>query len=218
MSNRLHILGVRFVSTQTLSIDWNLPKQITPYSQWCHPGPGRREDLSDETPPPSARAPIGCWDPHWSRRYSESVWRGLRTCGHEGGIIGRAGTGEGVERNACTHIHNPPDITHPRSLALQLLQGFWSVKLMQATEEKRVLHNTLVSLASVSFKETFSSCVGGTRRSRGRAVCSLPECAEGLIVVDVSWTQGSYHRSARIPPWRNTKKKNTSDCCDRADQ
>lgn len=31
-------------------------------------------------------------------------------------------------------------------------------------------------------------------------VCSLPERAEGLVVVDVSWTQGSYHRSARIPP------------------
>lgn len=82
---------------------------MTPYSQWCHPGPGRRGDLSDETPPPSARAPVCCWGPHWSRRYSESVWRDLRTCGQEGGLMRRANTGEEV-------------------LTLQLVTGFGRVK------------------------------------------------------------------------------------------
>lgn len=86
---------------------------MIPYSQWCHPSPGKRGDLSDETPPPSARAPIGCWDPRWSQHCSESVWRGLRTCGYERGIIGHD-TGKGGDKKAHTHthIHKPPDITY----------------------------------------------------------------------------------------------------------
>lgn len=28
----------------------------------------------------------------------------------------------------------------------------------------------------------------------------LPECAEGLIVIDVSWTESSHHRSTGVPP------------------
>lgn len=112
---------------------------MIPYSQWCHPGPGRRGGLSDETPPPSARALVDCWDPHWSQRYSESVWRGLRTCGCQGEITEHV-TQQVSRGETKRHIHNPP--WHHTSSGfcspapkLWLMKGVWSVKLMQATEE-----------------------------------------------------------------------------------
>lgn len=53
------------------------------HSRWCLPGPGRTAGLWGEPPPPSARAPAGCWGPHWSQRCSGSAWRGRRTCNQE---------------------------------------------------------------------------------------------------------------------------------------
>lgn len=44
---------------------------------------------------------------------------------------------------------------------------------------------------------------GHSERLCGRRARSLPECAEGLVVVDVCGTQGGYHRGTRVSPWQN---------------
>lgn len=159
---------------KTLSI---VTQNMSPYSQWCRPGPERRGVPSGETPRPSAHAPIGCWDPHWSRRYSESVWLGLRTCGREGGITG----------HADVHDPSPSSTTHMHTV-------------LQPAEEYRL---TGISV----LQSRVQQLCGRNKMQQIVSVCSLPECAEGLIVVDVSRTQRSHHRRARIPPWHQKKRK-----------
>lgn len=43
---------------------------------------------------------------------------------------------------------------------------------------------------------------------QSRSAFQLPECAQSLVVVDVSRTQSSNHRSARIPPCIGKKNVN----------
>lgn len=52
------------------------------------------------------------------------------------------------------------------------------------------------SLALVSFSKILISFV----LQKEKRTVLLPECAESLIVVDVSRTQSSYHGSARVTP------------------
>ena len=129
----------------------------------------------------------------------------------------RWGRGETKKAHTHTHTHTHTIPNHPPrhytstrfcSQSLLLAKGVWSVNLMQASEVKRVLHNTLASLESASVK-LHAAAVWEEKKMqqrRGRVVGSLPECAEGLIVVDVSWTQGGNHCSARIPAWHDQEK------------
>ena len=147
---------------------------MLPYSQWCHPGPEHRGDLSGATPPPSAHAPIGCWDPHWSQRYSESVWRDRRTCGCQGGIIERADSGEGEERqkrhtHTHTHTHNP-ESPSPTLHIHTILQPVTVTRegCLKCESDASLWGKTCITqhagVAGISVRQTArSSCVGGKK-------------------------------------------------------
>lgn len=70
--------------------------------------------------------------------------------------------------------HPPRHYTSTRfcSQSLLLVKGVWCVKLMHASEVKRVLHNKLVSLASASFRLHTAAVWEEKRCSRGADVSS----------------------------------------------